>query len=275
MTKAIMTRAPSKCIFCGFAGKLTGEHIWSRWMRRYIPKNLAYYRSLSAIDHPDRADFKVFKRPGDIQDWKVVCVCETRCNNGWMRRSIDEPARPVMIPLLNGESSRLTSHEQQIVASWAVLKAMVAEYDIASHVTTHHSQRKYLMKNHLPPPKGWAVWIGHHVRSPTGRFHWGAFPALILPNGVVAKRKSLKATYYNSKISSQLVGKLFIQVMRSPHHRLISSWRFSTPDRGTLFRIWPPSGTSIVWPAKTLSARDVDYAIGAMYAWLKAIDLPR
>ena len=35
------------------------------------------------------------------------------------------------------------------------------------------------------------------------------------------------------------------------------------PDRGTLFRIWPATQTSIAWPAKTLSDFDAIYLANA------------
>jgi hypothetical protein len=188
-----------------------------------------------------------------------------------MRREIDEPAISIVTSLIEGHSLRLSPTDQTKVANWATLKVMVAEYDVNSHVITHHMQRKYLMNHHQPPKEGWAVWIGHHVRTPKGKFHWGSFPALIVPNGIVAKRKSKKATYYNSGATSQLIGQLFIQVMRSPHRKLISRWRFATPDGGALFRIWPPSDISIVWPGRSLTARDVDYAVGALKEWLESV----
>ena len=151
--RSTMTQQPSKCIFCGSAAKLTGEHIWSRWMRHYIPKSMPHYRSLRVTSHRAQSDFKVFKRRGDIQDWKVRCVCE-KCNNGWMRASIDEPARPIMVALIDGAQARIMPEDQRKIASWAVLKAMVAEYDAGAYVTTRHMQRKYLMRRHVPPTKG-------------------------------------------------------------------------------------------------------------------------
>jgi hypothetical protein len=65
--------------------------------------------------------------------------------------------------------------------------------------------------------------------------------ALELPDRVVAQRKSKKVTYYSGAATSQLIGQLFIQVIRSPHHDLVSKWCFDTPNGGILFRIWPPS----------------------------------
>jgi hypothetical protein len=237
-------------------------------LRHYIPKSMPHYRSLRVTSHRAQSDFKVFKRRGDIQDWKVRCVCE-KCNNGWMRASIDEPARPIMVALIDGAQTRIMPEDQRKIASWAVLKAMVAEYDAGAYVTTSHMQRKYLMRRHVPPTKGWAVWIGHHVRTAAGTFHWGAFPALILPDRVLARRKSRIASHYNSNASSLLVGELFIHVMRSPHHHLVDRWRLNTPDGGALYRIWPSTNISTVWPPKSMSAEDIDYAIGALKKFLE------
>jgi hypothetical protein len=154
----------SKCIFCGVhaaqtpEGALTREHVYSNWTRRFVPRTMKNYRSLRATAHPDRTDFVLVKRPGDVRDWQVPCVCAA-CNNGWMRQQIDNRARPIMIPLIKGQQLRLSPDQQRIVATWAAMKAMVAEYGESEAVTTHHAQRKYLMKNRLPPKKGWSVWI--------------------------------------------------------------------------------------------------------------------
>jgi len=54
-----------------------------------------------------------------------------------MRQHIDERARPILIPLIKGEQVRLTPDRQQIIATWAAMKAMVAEYGESESVTTH------------------------------------------------------------------------------------------------------------------------------------------
>ena len=53
------------CIFCG-GTPLSREHIWADWLRRYIPKNLAYHHSGRAILNPDRSlDKATQKYSGD------------------------------------------------------------------------------------------------------------------------------------------------------------------------------------------------------------------
>ena len=128
-------RQTTKCIFCGIEGSqtpegaLTKEHVYSNWTRRFVPRTLKKFKSLRGVARTDHTQFVYINRPGDIRDWQVLCVCAV-CNNGWMRQQIENPARPIMIPLIiiSGEPVRLSPDQQQIVATWAAAKAMVAEF---------------------------------------------------------------------------------------------------------------------------------------------------
>src|ERR1700689_532152 len=111
-----MRVAPAQCIFCGFRGPLTREHIFSRWSHRFLPpRSMKKYESMRGISNPNPADsvHRVVKRMGDIRDWKVQCVCEFHCNNGWMRRVIEDRARPIMIHLIKGEPTLVNSEHQK------------------------------------------------------------------------------------------------------------------------------------------------------------------
>jgi hypothetical protein len=268
---AIPFQKATRCIFCG-ASQLNGEHIFPRWSHTFLPpRSMRKYHVMRVDAQLTQSDRFLIKRAGDIRDWKVVCVCEKTCNNGWMRERVENVARPVMIPLiegdrfLRGETTRIPPHQQKIIATWAVLKAIIAEYDSHSWVTTHHTQRKYLRRMIAPPPHGWAVWIGPYLRVnwPT---HWGSAPFLYLSPKQEARRGSnVMATYYNSHASTQVIGKLLIHVIRSPAHDFIERWRFTLPESGSLFRIWPPSDFSINWPGQFMNDRDADYVASALY----------
>lgn len=86
---------------------------------------------------------------------------------------------------------------------------------------------------------------------------------LLLPNDQAVRRAGAKVTYFNSKVNTQIIGKLFIQVIHGPMPDLIRMWRFTLPDRGTLFRIWPPAQFSIVWPGRAMTDRDAEIAVNA------------
>jgi len=257
------------CIFCG-SGNLTHEHIFSRWTHKFLPaRSMSKYhvRRRELFIEPEN---RWIKRLGDIRDWKVRCVCETKCNNGWMRKHIEDVASPIMTLLIKGEQVRLTPEQQRHIAAWAALKAMIAEYDPNSWVTTHHMQRKYLMRSFLPPSRGWAIWIGHYVRKAWVPY-WGSMPFLVVSNKQLCRKGSDRtATYYNS-ISTQIMGQLYIQVIRTPSTEVINNWRFALPDKGSLFRIWPPTDTSIKWPGRTMTDRDADYVMGALHEALLSL----
>jgi hypothetical protein len=227
------------------------------------------YRKLSTVVYPDYANFQYIKRSGDMRDWQVKCVCERTCNNGWMRRNIEDPARPILIHLIQGHRLRLRPSQQKIVAAWAVLKAMIAEYDAEAYITTHHTHRKFLMSHHEPPRAGWAVWIGHYERK-KWQPHFASVPFLFLSAKQEARRTNERATYYNSNITTQVIGQLFIHIVRSPAHDFIMRWRFAPPDKGTLFRIWPPPEFSVSWPGRTMTDRDADHVVGALKDALEA-----
>jgi hypothetical protein len=259
----------TRCIFCDHS-RLNLEHVFSRWTHRFLPpRAMKKYQVVRVDAQITQSDRYMITRAGDIRDWQIRCVCENNCNNGWMRQNIENVARPIMIPLIQGgQTLRLSSTQQEKIAAWAVLKAMIAEFDPHGWVTTHHMHRKYLMKHFAPPVTGWVVWIGAYqrVRWPP---HWVSTPFLYLSPKQEARRSSnLAATHFNGHISTMVIGQLFIQVISSPASHFINRWRFSVPHKGTLFRIWPPSGVSINWPSQIMTDQDADYVASAMYNFL-------
>jgi len=261
----------TKCIFCGVEGaatpqgKLTREHVYSNWTRRFVPRTMKKFRSLRATSFANRTDFVFVQSPGDVRDWQVLCVCEA-CNNGWMRSCVDERARHVMIPLITGQRVRLSPIQQQIIATWAAMKAMVAEYGESEMVTTHHAQRKYL-RQHRKAPASWGIWIAHY-RAASAPMLWLSVPFLVLPDHVVARRPDRRATYRNSHATTQIIGQLLIHVVSSPHPRLASMFRFHLPRGQALFRIWPPRLYSINWPTGTIDDGSASYISAAVRTFI-------
>ena len=237
-----------------------------------LPRAKGKVLSFRGIEYPDRAESRIVKMPGQLRDWQIKCVCggtHLTCNGGWMKR-IEDRARPILIPLITGRSTRLSHTDQIIIASWAALKAMVSEYDLGGHVTTHHTQRKRMKIRQLPPENGWGIWIGHYERV-GWKPEWISHPLLILPHERMMKRSSREATYFNSHVSTQVIGKLFIQIIRTPDPLIIDWWRFAVPERGTLFRIWPSAQFSIKWPARALTDRDADFVASAFVTRVREI----
>jgi hypothetical protein len=268
----------AKCIFCG-AKNLSKEHIFSRWTHKYLPPRSPGKATASiGIEYPHHANVVVVKLSGQLRDWQVKVVCggtHLTCNGGWMK-DIEDIAKPILVPLILGQPTRISPQDQRAIATWAVLKSMIADFDRdRSARTTHHMQLKRLWRKQLPPAQGWGVWIGHYERK-NWKPEWLSRPFLLLPDRQYARRAGREASYFNSNGTTQIINKLFIQVIHSPHPRLIERWRFSTPEggplSGSLFRIWPPSEVSIGWgPPKALTDRDADVASNAVMVMAKLV----
>jgi hypothetical protein len=264
-------KEPTRCIFCGIdgvttpLGRLTREHVFSDGTRRFVPQSTNSYISLRATAYLDHTQYIEVPRHGDIRDWQVRCVC-AKCNNGWMRTKVDECARPILTSLIKGQQVRVSASDQIKVATWATLKAMVAEFAESECVTTHHMQRRRLLLRQLPPLHGWAVWIAHYVRKewlPS----WISIPFLVfltdlplctqidgLPTTIAMQPRKLSAS------------SLFMSyVLRSPMPGFAApKWKFNIPRGQLLFRIWPPTDASIIWTAGTITDRTADYIAGAV-----------
>lgn len=221
------------------------------------PRTPGKVKGLRGFRLVDRDNLWVTKMPGALRDWQIKCVCggnDASCNNGWMRRKIEEPAKPVLERLFRGDQFRMSPHDQERVAAWAVLKAIVAEYDDGDYVTTHHMQRKYLMRHFSPPRRNWAVWIACYERK-AWKPEWISAALFGAPTSWPVAKLNKTPTHFNGHAVTQVIGKLFIQVLSLPIPGFVERWRFAMPDGGQLVRIWPPTLYSVRWPGTVMSDR--------------------
>ena len=262
--RAAVRERVRRCVFCG-SPNLTNEHMFPRWTHRYMqPREPGKALSYRGTEYPDRSEFVVLKLPGASRDWQIKCVCggsRHACNTGWMK-DIEDKAKKIMKHIIIGNELRLSPKDQEIIATWAVLKSMISEFDFKNKGITHHMQRKRMMLRSLPPEQGWGVWIGNYERNEL-KIEWASRPMLLLSNDQAIRRAGAKARYFNSNCTTQIIGKMFIQVLHGPIPHLIKWWRFALPDRGTLFRIWPPTQFSLVWPGRAMTDRDAEVAVNA------------
>lgn len=221
------------------------------------------YKTLRSVELPDRSNYRTSKFTADPRDWKIKCVCGTTCNNGWMRE-LEDDAEPFLTPLFSGHPIRLEPKAQELVATWAAMKAIVAEYEDPDEISTHYAHRKSLYENRRPPQEGWTVWIGYFPRQ-TWTPTYTLSPFLYLSAERRAKRKGPLATYYNASITTRAIGNLFLQVAHAPKKFGAENWKFPRlPNGGVLVRIWPATTFSVSWPLSPLSARDAEVARNLM-----------
>lgn len=90
-----------------------------------------------------------------------------------------------------------------------------------------------------------------------------------------AERAKDLAAHFNSNATTQVLGKLLIHVMHTPAQSIVDFWRFPNPHGGTIFRIWPPTTTSVRWPSGALTDSDADFISEALFNFLNQMDRER
>ncbi|MEA1673977.1 MULTISPECIES: hypothetical protein [Nitrospirillum] len=178
-------------------------------------------------------------------------------------KNIEDRAKPIMIPLMQGQSLRIAPDAQSVIAGWAAVKATVAEHISIGDVTTSQAERDLLRQTGLPPHHGWAVWIGHYERS-AWQAYLGSNAFLYLPGPENAHLLGTSPTEYNGQASFQILKNLFIYVMRCRDLEFVERWRFDVTASRFLRKIWPPSNLSIKWPPPIMSDVDADYVASAL-----------
>ena len=152
-------KPPRSCIFCGNGG-VSKEHVWSEWTYKYLPKRHGYRREnefRGAGEFMRLENTKDFE--GEPNTLKIKAPCKV-CNNGWMS-TLERKVKPILIPLMQGEATALSEVSQKTLATWVVVKCMVAEHGSPDDtVVSTEDERKYLKDRQEPPPT-WKVWIAH------------------------------------------------------------------------------------------------------------------
>src|SRR5215469_6213936 len=139
-----MTRPPG-CIFCG-KKPLTKEHVWPKWLRPYVPHDLKNFETADAAIEIDSVSPKFKKIDGDPRNRAVRVVC-AECNNGWMSQ-LQEAVKPLLLPLVKGESVDLWPKRLSVLAAWCAMSVMCGEYIMdGKGGVIPQSERDALMKS--------------------------------------------------------------------------------------------------------------------------------
>jgi hypothetical protein len=147
-------RVANACVFCGADDtRLTDEHVWGNWLTSAVshPPTQAYSERVTVSGEQQR-----WKQPVFAQKVKIACA---RCNNGWMSQ-IEEQAKPLVAPMANGTTTRLKPRHQARLATWAALKALVAEHQSRASerfIPAAHYREFYGTKRPLETMR---IWLG-------------------------------------------------------------------------------------------------------------------
>jgi hypothetical protein len=88
---------------------------------------------------------------------RVVCRA---CNSGWMS-GLETATKPILRPLMLGQAQHLDRKDQTILATWACVKNMVAEFSDPATRSTDAAELARMYVKQLPPTRA-SVWIAKH-----------------------------------------------------------------------------------------------------------------
>jgi len=240
---------PRRCIFC-LARKLTREHVFADWLRTIFPRSADSSHTRGQMTWGMSINGRRYGMPvrsihqGHSGSRKVKVVCGG-CNHGWMSR-METRTRPVLMRLIQGQTHRLSTFDQKLVATWSAKTAMVAEYVHPTHIAVPDFHRLWMYAN-LEPPPGWNIWIAHYAG-----FKWRNLAIYHHVGGLTPSGEN------DTQFTSIGMGHLFIQVASTT----IPGIDFAPKDESIsdLRRVWPPTGSDIHWPDRpALTDRAADY----------------
>lgn len=161
------------CVFCG-AGEVTDEHVWPDWVGRYLNEEVLpgfeFGKSRSETDPKTMERRQVGRKWGGPQlDIKVKRVCQP-CNSQWMSE-VEKAAIPYLKPMIRGEQVPLDKAAREIVATWAFLRVVMAEYTHPAQIAVPESHRRWIYKERKPPRQGVYVWLAGYVGEQWAGFY--------------------------------------------------------------------------------------------------------
>jgi hypothetical protein len=166
---------------------------------------------------------------------------------------LQERAKPLLLPLIKGESTAFTYDDQELLAAWITMFVMVAEqFDPYKAVSTK-KERQYLRRIGRAP-SNWRICIGDFEKK-----KWpGLLVRFVVPIRGPKHRPQLMDNGLprpNTQSVTFVVGRLFIHV-RSSATDIFDNLRLARPD--ILAEIWPIPRRIIGWPRRPLNDHDAD-----------------
>jgi hypothetical protein len=238
---------------------MSREHIWADWLKKYIPKDMTDYRSLSATTHETHTEFTHKKHGGDLRSRTLRVVCKS-CNNGWMSQ-LQQRTKPYLLPLISGDVTAFDAKAQEILSAWVAIFVMVAEHFDRYKVVSSQTERGSLWKNQKAP-SNWKIWIGDYQRK-----NWKAHLARFCV--AISSRKHHRIRRMdnglprpNTQTVTFVVGRLYVHVASSATD-IFEDWHLVRPD--LLVQIWPVRRNIVAWPRTTMTDRDADKIAGEFH----------
>jgi hypothetical protein len=162
---------------------------------------------------------------------------------------LENEAKPILTPLIQGTARPLTPEDQNTLGRWASLvAAMACLLKPKLSVLPSYYRRFYETKS---PPAATVVWLGkHEMRHHSEIYHrqansydWSAAPSLLAPVAVGAENMNgYSVTFAACYAAFKIV------VILPPRDRTVRMDIKPNPDHPGLAPCWPPPRGPVSWP---------------------------
>ena len=231
--------AKKRCVFCN-RSSVTKEHIFPAWIGKAMRKDPVWRDKFlggrAGYWSGPKTNEWTTDRPLGMEA-NLVCA---KCNSRWMG-DIENTAKPILTKMIFGEDTiELDQDTQQVVATWACLRTLLAHSIRPPHPLTR-SWYDHLLSTHSPPD-GWEIFTTRY----TGRF--GQFMESSRFELRLAKAGRALPTRAGEKgvLTTILIGYLAIHCRAIVPEILSKGY-----TRTNILRIWPSSPLVLIWPPRT------------------------
>ena len=230
------------------------------------------YTAQNAIVHPDRIDSVTEKHSGDPQSRRVGQICR-KCNNGWMSQ-LQQRAKPVLLPLMQGKPAILSRQAQELIARWIAMSTMTSDFFYPDKHAVPQADRDLLYGtgngDGAVPQDTWKMWIGRYQRGDwVGRWVHNSIP--IYSKDDAPELSAAGIPRPNTQTTTIIFGELYVHVFSCPFPEIVAMVNLRESAHSMVAQIWPFREDVIAWPINPMSDRDADNFAAAIFRMLDAI----
>lgn len=221
------------CTFC--AGRANSdEDVIPKWVLRLLRKQDG--------ERVPMRTYRFGKPPHDRlvanSALKVGSVCRG-CNSGWMSR-LEEDVKPILTPMILGNSVKLTVRQQERLTTWMTKCAIIYESMASGEVFYNGLDRCHFMKTQAPLIST-SAWLGQYIG---GARHIVDYRLL--------SRHQTQGGAVMILVLTLVIGKLALQLTSAKWTEQVPQIDLSTfvlkDAKNLLVELWPPNLLGVQWP---------------------------
>jgi hypothetical protein len=178
---------------------------------------------------------------------------------------LQNAAKPTLVPLVTGQPIALDLDRQKILAAWAAMSVICAEYFNPNRAAISVTDRRWLFTRKTAP-NDFRIWIGDYARG-DWKPHLGHFTLRIrqFPGEEKWAAKPDGTLRSNTQITTFVVGRLFIHAYSCPFPEVLHADKVVQEVDSSLVQIWPPRHSTLTWPTAQVTDRQADQLVDAIF----------